>query len=310
MKGLLIMNISLFTGQGSQTPGMGKDIAESFPSASKIYDIASEILERDMRAICFESSAEELSRTINAQPAIMINSLASVTAAMEKGFAFQGVAGHSLGEYAALAISGTVSPEDAFRLIKARAEAMEEAARQSKGAMAAVMKLAPEKIEEICSQAENYVTAVNYNSPQQTVIAGTPEGIEEVTAKFAELKARVVPLAVAGAFHSKLMQSAADKFYEAAKTINFKSPEVKYYSNVTGGELTDFSDMPSLLAKHIVSPVRFTSELAAMQADGAELFVEFGPGKALTGLVKKTLKGVTAVNIDSLAALEGAEIYG
>ncbi len=304
------MNISLFTGQGSQTPGMGKDIAESFPSASKIYDIASEILERDMRAICFESSAEELSRTINAQPAIMINSLASVTAAMEKGFAFQGVAGHSLGEYAALAISGTVSPEDAFRLIKARAEAMEEAARQSKGAMAAVMKLAPEKIEEICSQAENYVTAVNYNSPQQTVIAGTPEGIEEVTAKFAELKARVVPLAVAGAFHSKLMQSAADKFYEAAKTINFKSPEVKYYSNVTGGELTDFSDMPSLLAKHIVSPVRFTSELAAMQADGAELFVEFGPGKALTGLVKKTLKGVTAVNIDSLAALEGAEIYG
>lgn len=310
MKGLLIMNISLFTGQGSQTPGMGKDIAESFPSASKIYDIASEILERDMRAICFESSAEELSRTINAQPAIMINSLASVTAAMEKGFAFQGVAGHSLGEYAALAISGTVSPEDAFRLIKARAEAMEEAARQSKGAMAAVMKLAPEKIEEICSQAENYVTAVNYNSPQQTVIAGTPEGIEEVTAKFAELKARVVPLAVAGAFHSKLMQSAADKFYEAAKTINFKSPEVKYYSNVTGGELTDFSDMPSLLAKHIVSPVRFTSELAAMQADGAELFVEFGPGKTLTGLVKKTLKGVTAVNIDSLAALEGAEIYG
>ena len=304
------MNISLFTGQGSQTPGMGKDIAESFPSASKIYDNASEILERDMRAICFESSAEELSRTINAQPAIMINSLASVTAAMEKGFAFQGVAGHSLGEYAALAISGTVSPEDAFRLIKARAEAMEEAARQSKGAMAAVMKLAPEKIEEICSQAENYVTAVNYNSPQQTVIAGTPEGIEEVTAKFAELKARVVPLAVAGAFHSKLMQSAADKFYEAAKTINFKSPEVKYYSNVTGGELTDFSDMPSLLAKHIVSPVRFTSELAAMQADGAELFVEFGPGKALTGLVKKTLKGVTAVNIDSLAALEGAEIYG
>ena len=304
------MNISLFTGQGSQTPGMGKDIAESFPSASKIYDIASEILERDMRAICFESSAEELSRTINAQPAIMINSLASVTAAMEKGFAFQGVAGHSLGEYAALAISGTVSPEDAFRLIKARAEAMEEAARQSKGAMAAVMKLAPEKIVEICSQAENYVTAVNYNSPQQTVIAGTPEGIEEVTAKFAELKARVVPLAVAGAFHSKLMQSAADKFYEAAKTINFKSPEVKYYSNVTGGELTDFSDMPSLLAKHIVSPVRFTSELAAMQADGAELFVEFGPGKTLTGLVKKTLKGVTAVNIDSLAALEGAEIYG
>ena len=310
MKGLLIMNISLFTGQGSQTPGMGRDIAEAFPSTAKIYDTASEILGRDMRAICFESSAEELSKTINAQPAIMINSLASVTAAMEKGFAFQGVAGHSLGEYAALTISGMVTLEDAFRLIKARSEAMEEATQQSKGAMAAVMKIAPEKVEEICSQAENYVTAVNYNSPQQTVIAGTPEGIEEVTAKFAELKARVIPLAVAGAFHSKLMQSAADKFYETAKTISFKAPDVKYYSNVTGGELTDFSDMPSLLAKHIVSPVLFTSELAAMQADGAELFVEFGPGKTLTGLVKKTLKGVAAVNIDSLESLEGAEIYG
>lgn len=304
------MNISLFTGQGSQIPGMGRDIAEAFSSTAEIYDTASEILCRDMRAVCFESSAEELSKTINAQPAIMINSLASVTAAMEKGFAFQGVAGHSLGEYAALAISGMVTLEDAFRLIKTRSEAMEEATRQSKGAMAAVMKLAPEKIEEICAQAENYVTAVNYNSPQQTVIAGTPEGIEEVSAKFAELKARVIPLAVAGAFHSKLMQTAADKFYETAKNINFKAPDVKYYSNVTGGELTDFSDMPSLLAKHIVSPVRFTSELAAMQADGAELFAEFGPGKTLTGLVKKTLKGVTAVNIDSLEALEGAEIYG
>jgi [acyl-carrier-protein] S-malonyltransferase len=187
---------------------------------------------------------------------------------------------------------------------------MEAATAEQKGAMAAVMKLAPEKIEEICANASNYVTAVNYNSPQQTVIAGTPEGIAEVSEIFAELKARVVPLNVAGAFHSKLMQSAADKFYETAKTITFNAPQVKYYSNVTGGELTDFSDMAAILAKHIVSPVRFTSELAAMQEAGADTFVEFGPGKTLTGLVKKTLKGVNALNIENLAGLEGAEIYG
>ncbi len=304
------MTISLFVGQGSQIQGMGKDIAEAFPKTAELYDTASDILGRDMRKLCFESPIEELSKTINAQPAIMLTSLVCLNAAIEKGYKFDGVAGHSLGEYAALVSSGMVSAEDGFKLIKARAEAMEAATAEQKGAMAAVMKLAPEKIEEICDNASNYVTAVNYNSPQQTVIAGTPEGIAEVSEVFAELKARVVPLKVAGAFHSKLMQSAADKFYETAKTITFNAPKVKYYSNVTGGELTDFSDMASLLAQHIVSPVRFTSELAAMQEAGADTFVEFGPGKTLTGLVKKTLSGVTALNIENLAGLEGAEIYG
>lgn len=303
------MTISLFSGQGSQIAGMGKDIAEAFPKTAELYDIASDILGRDMRAVCFDSSQEELSRTINAQPAIMLTSLVGISSAVEKGFKFNGVAGHSLGEYAALVISGMVSVEDGFRLIKARSEAMEQATQEQKGAMAAVMKIAPEKIEEICSQAENYVVPVNYNSPQQTVIAGTPEGIVEVSEKFAELKARVITLNVAGAFHSELMKSAAEKFYETAKTITFKSPNVKYYSNVTGGELTDFSDMAGLLAKHIVSPVRFTSELDAMQKDGADKFVEFGAGKTLTGLVKKTLKGVTALSIENLESLEGADIY-
>ncbi|MBE6864977.1 MAG: ACP S-malonyltransferase [Ruminococcus sp.] len=300
------MTISLFSGQGSQYSGMGKDILDSMPELGAVYDTGSEILGRDLREICFSASDEELARTINAQPAIMATSIVCLKAAQSKGFGFEGVAGHSLGEYAAMYASGMISLEDAFVLIKARAEAMEEATKASKGAMAAIMKIAPEKVEEVCSGAENYVTAVNYNSPVQTVIAGTPEGIGEVSPIFAEMKARVITLNVAGAFHSKLMQSAADKFYETAKNIRFSAPQVKYYSNVTGGELTDFSDMASLLAKHIVSPVRFTSELAAMQADGADRFVEFGPGKTLTGLVKKTLKDVTAVNVenaDTLASL-------
>lgn len=300
------MTISLFSGQGSQVPGMGKDIAESSAELMSILETGSDILGRDLKKICFDISAEELSRTVNAQPAIMAMSLMCLRAAEQKGFSFDGVAGHSLGEYAAMQASGMISLEDAFRLIKARAEAMDEAANANKGAMAAVMKLAPEKIAEVCDNAKEYAAAVNYNSPQQTVVAGTPEGIAEVSAVFAEMGARVVTLNVAGAFHSRLMQSAADKFYETAKTISFKAPQVRYYSNVTGGELTDFSDMPSLLAKHIVSPVRFTSELAAMQKAGADTFYEFGPGKTLTGLVKKTLKGVTAANIENMKNLEEA----
>jgi [acyl-carrier-protein] S-malonyltransferase len=183
---------------------------------------------------------------------------------------------------------------------------MDEAANANKGSMAAILKLSPEKITEVCNNAKEYAAAVNFNSPMQTVVAGTPEGIDEVSAVFTELGARVVKLNVAGAFHSKLMQTAADKFYETARTITFKKPQVKYYSNVTGGELTDFSDMAGLLAKHIVSPVLFTSELTAMQTAGADKFIEFGPGKTLTGLVKKTLSGVKAANVEDLKSLEGA----
>ena len=304
------MTISLFSGQGSQYQGMGKDILDAMPELSVIFDTGSEILGKDLRKICFDADDSELSRTVNAQPAIMSVSILCLEAAKAKGFRFDGVAGHSLGEYAAMYASGMVSLENAFRLIKARSEAMEEATTLSKGAMAAIMKIAPEQVEEVCAAAKEYAAAVNYNSPVQTVVAGTPEGIAEVSEVFAGMKARVIPLNVAGAFHSKLMQPAADKFYETAKTIAFNAPDCKYYSNVTGGELTDFSDMASLLAKHIVSPVRFTSELAAMQNAGADRFVEFGPGKTLTGLVKKTLKDVSALNIENLAGLEGADIYG
>ena len=296
------MTIALFSGQGSQQVGMGKDFAE-IPEVKSIIETGSEILGRDIMSILTEIPQEELNLTINAQPAIMTVSLMALRSAEMKGFTFDGVAGHSLGEYAGMQASGMITLEDAFRLIKARSEAMDEASRNNKGTMAAVMKIAPETVAEVCEKAKNYVSAVNYNSPVQTVIAGTPEGVAEVSEIFTGMKARVVPLSVAGAFHSKLMQSAAEKFYETAKTITFKSPEVKYYSNVTGGELTDFSDMPELLAKHIVSPVKFTSELNAMYQAGADKFVEFGAGKTLTGLVKKTLKGVTAFSIENVEGL-------
>ncbi len=298
------MNIALFSGQGSQYTGMTKDLYEYDSSLSAIFDTASEVIGKDIKDICFNADESVLGQTANSQPAIMTASLVCLESAKKKGFEFSGVAGHSLGEYAAMVASGVVTMEDGFRLIKARAEAMDKAAKANQGSMAAVLKLSPEQIEEVCRSVDGYVVPVNYNSPQQTVIAGTVEAVQKASEKFSEMKARVVPLKVASAFHSKLMESASKEFYETAKNIRFNKPQVKYYSNVTGTELTDFSDMPSLLAKHIVSPVLFTSELNAMKNEGFTEFYEFGPNKVLTGLVRKTLKDVKAVNIENLKTLE------
>ena len=303
------MTIALFSGQGSQYPGMAKDIVEANPELGAVYDKGSEILGKDLRAISFDSTPEELALTTNAQPAVMAASMVCLLAAHKKGFRYQAVAGHSLGEYTAMYAAGILSPEEAFRIIKARSEAMDEAAREHKGSMAAVMKIEPKQVEEICSKAKHYVVPVNYNSPQQTVIAGTPEGLEEVAPMFAELKAKVVPLKVAGAFHSRLMKSAGDKFYEKVKDAEFRKPVagIKFFSNFLGNEFTDFEHFPSMLARHISSPVRFTNELDAIKKAGFDTFVEFGPGKTLTGLVKKTLGDVTAFNIENAETLEKAE---
>ena len=236
----------------------------------------------------------------------MTTSLICLEAAKKRGFTYDAVAGHSLGEYAAMVASGMLSLEDGFRVIKARSEAMDAAAKAADGAMCAILKLAPAEVERICQETEGYVIPANYNSSVQTVIAGDRDAVEKAAAACAALKARAVPLAVASAFHTKLMQPAADTFYKAIQNVKFSAPTVPFYSNVLGAVRTDFSDMPKALAEHIVSPVRFTDELAAMQAAGIDTFVEFGPKSVLTGLVKKTLKGVTAKNVENVDTLEGA----
>ena len=301
------MIISLFSGQGSQYPGMGHDITEAFPQLCSLYDNASDILGKDLKSICFDASQDELTATVYAQPAVMITSLVCLEAAKLSGFSFDAVAGHSLGEYAALVASGMVSFEDGFRLIKARSEAMDSATRSSKGTMCAILRTSPEKVELFCKNAKSgYVAAVNYNSPVQTVIAGQPDAVKEVSENLRSDGAAVVELNVAGAFHSQLMQPAAELFYETAKNITFHKPQVRFFSNVLGAELSDFSDIPSLLAKHIVSPVRFTDEMLDMNAKGFDSFYEFGPGKVLTGLVRKNLKGkqFSAFNVENLDSLK------
>lgn len=294
----------LFSGQGSQYQGMGEKIYNENPSAyEKIFEAGSDILGFDLKNTMFTAEMAELSRTAVSQPVIFTMSLLCAEKFKNEGNEFTAVAGHSLGEYAALVISGAVSLETGFGLIKNRAMCMEKAAVKNGGKMAAVMSADVALIENICEEVRNggdYVTPVNYNSKQQTVIAGSESGIAKASEKLtASGVKRVIPLAVAAAFHSEFMKEAADEFKSLISTVEFKVPEKKFYSNVTGGLLTDFSDIHDILSCHICSPVRFTDELNAMKTDGIDTFVECGPGKTLVGLVKKTLDDVTATAMDA-----------
>ena len=298
--------VFLFAGQGSQTPGMAVELVHESASAAKVFDCASEVLGFDLLDKCANGTPEELAATTVAQPAIMATSLAALACVRERGIEAEAVAGHSLGEYAAMVTAGMLSMEDGFKLIAHRAAAMGKCAANGGGSMAAIMGLPADEIAAVCEEIPGYVLPVNYNSTAQTVIAGESDAVAAACEKFVAMCKKAVPLKVAAAFHSKLMQPAADEFYQAAKSFTFNKPTLEFYSNLTGGLLEDFSDMPGYLAKHIVSPVRFTSELAALQAAGYTRYLELGPGKTLTSLVKRTLTGVTAQNVENAKTLAKA----
>lgn len=277
---------------------MGKELLEAVPRARRIWEAGSDILGFDLEDACLNYSPEQLADTRVSQPAILSVSLIALEAVQELGVHADMVGGHSLGEYAAMKAAGMLTLEDVFRVIRARARAMADCAASHPGAMAAVMAPA-EEIESACASAAGYVVPVNYNSPQQTVIAGEPAAVEQVMEHFAGQGRRCVRLAVSAAFHTGLMQTAADEFREAIASVPFTAPKVDFYSNTTGERLTDVTDMPGYLARHLVSPVRFTRELEQMRLAGADRFVECGPNKVLTGLVRKTLEGVTAWNVEN-----------
>ena len=276
----------IFPGQGSQFPGMGKALYERSAEARALMDKADEILGFPITDIMFGESAEDLKATRVTQPAIFIH---SVVLALCSGLETPAmVAGHSLGEFSALAAAGAMDFEDALRLVAVRASAMQKCCEQAPGAMAAVINLAAETIEEICATCTGIVIPANYNSDGQVVISGEAEAVAEACAKMKEAGAkRALPLPVSGAFHSPLMEPARLELAEAIDKTPFQVTVCPVYQNVTALPTTDPAVIKDNLLRQLTSPVRWTQTVRNMVADGADSFLEIGPGTVLQGLVHR-----------------------
>ena len=276
----------VFPGQGSQFSGMGKELYDASPAARALFEEADRVLGFEISKIMFEGSAEELKQTKVTQPAVFIHSVAAAVALGEE-FTPQMVAGHSLGEFSALVAAGALSFESGLRLVYARAMAMQKACEEVPSTMAAILALPDEKVEEVCEGIEG-VVAANYNCPGQVVISGTVEGVRKACAALKDAGAkRALPLAVSGGFHSPCMASAREELRAAIEQTEFATPRCPIYQNVDAKPHTSPEEIKANLIAQLTSPVRWTQSVRAMLADGAEEFVECGPGAVLTGLISK-----------------------
>lgn len=281
------MKAFVFPGQGAQFVGMGKDLYEQNETAREMFEKANEVLGFRITDLMFNGTEEDLRQTKVTQPAIFLHSVI-LAKTMGEDFKPDMVAGHSLGEFSALVAAGALSFEEGLKLVSARAHAMQEACEMRPSTMAAVLALPDEKVEEICAQVNDIVAPANYNCPGQVVISGTVEGIDAACEKLLEAGAkRALKLKVGGAFHSPLMQPAADKLAAAIEVAEFNTPICPVYQNVDGKPHTDPKEIKENLLKQLTAPVRWTYDVQAMIADGADSFTELGPGSVLQGLVKK-----------------------
>lgn len=294
----------VFSGQGAQYSGMGRELYDASAAAKATYDMADSVRKGTSKQ-CFEGTAEELSKTVNTQPCVFTADLAAAYALVEKGICPDCVAGFSLGEIAAIAFSKMLSDEQAFKLVCRRGELMDKAAEKNPGAMAAVLKIPPEKVEEICEKFDK-TYPVNYNSPAQTVVATTSANVDAFCEAVKAEGGRSSVLAVSGAFHSPFMADAAQGLAEYMQDIEFAQPEVKIYSNVTAKPYE--GDFKALIKAQVESPVRWQNIVENMIADGVDTFIEVGVGKTLTGLIKRISRDVKTFKVETPVDIENLDI--
>jgi [acyl-carrier-protein] S-malonyltransferase len=300
----------IFPGQGSQHAGMGRDLADNFPAARAVFDEVDQALGFSLSALCFDGPEEDLQLTANTQPATLTVSVAAYRALAEKGVRPDFVAGHSLGEYSALVAAGALSLTDAVRLVRKRGQLMQEATPVGVGAMAAILGIDAEKVTAACAAAaQNQVCApANFNSPTQIVIAGHKEAVERAVEECKARGARrAIMLKVSAPFHSSLMLPAQEKMTGPLTATTFKNLAIPVVNNVDAAIVTDGEQARAALIRQITAPVRWTDSVQRMFAHGADTFIEVGPGKVLSGLVKamakEAEKDVRSLNVEDQASL-------
>ena len=298
----------LFPGQGAQVVGMGKDIYKNYEEARKIYDRVSEIAGIDVKKLCFEGPEEDLNKTENTQLAILTTSLAILEVLKANDVEAQIAVGLSLGEYAALIYAGIINFEDGIKLIQKRGYYMGNLLPDEEFAMAAVIGMDSIKIEEVCqeiSKEGKFIVPANYNCTLQTVISGEKNAIEEAITKLKEAGAkRVIPLKTSGPFHTVKLEKAKEAYEKELEAIEFKKGNVKVIKNIDGTYYSEKDNMKDILSRHIISSVRFDKAIRLMQEENVDEYIEIGPGRTLTGFIKKDNKEAKTYNINNLESLE------
>lgn len=295
----------IFPGQGSQYIGMGKDFYENIPVCRSVYETASRAAELDVPFLCFEEN-DKLNITEYTQIAMLATEVAILRALEERGIRADVTAGLSLGEYGALAVSGVMSDEDLFRLIRKRGIYMQEAVPKG-GAMTAVLGLDTDTIEKVCNETEGIVSIANYNCPGQTVITGEEAAVQAAAEKLSASGAkRCVALKVSGPFHSPMLAGAGERLGRELKNITLQEMKIPYLANVTADYVKETAQIKELLAKQVASSVKWQQSVERMIEDGVTTFVEIGPGRTLAGFLRKINRDVRVINVEKLEDLENA----
>lgn len=297
----------VFPGQGSQSPGMGKELAENFPAARQVFEEADDALGFAISRLCFDGPAEDLQLTENTQPAILTVSVAAFRAMQEAGIyppAF--VAGHSLGEYSALVAAGALSLSEAVRTVRARGRYMQEAVPVGTGAMAAVIGGDLEAIKRICAEArgDQVCSIANINAPNQIVIAGNTEAVDRAVELLSGVARKVVKLKVSAPFHCALMKPAQDKLAPDLAALDFSGPSMPVVTNVDARATTAPDELRDALVRQVSAPVRWVESMQLLMSHGVDTFVEAGPGKVLSGLMRQISRDVKMLNVEDAASLQ------
>ncbi len=297
----------VFPGQGAQYVGMAKDIVDNYPVAAEVFDIASNRLGYDMKELVFEGPEEKLKITQNTQPAILTASWAIYKAVETAGVKPDYTAGLSLGEFTAHVLAGSLDFADAAALVEKRGKFMQEEVPEGVGGMTAVIALDEDTVEAVCKEVSDtgYVACANYNCPGQIVISGELKALAAAGELLAEKGAkRVIPLKVSAPFHCNLLKGAGEKLANELESVNIGSMEIPVYANVTGEKISDVSEIKGLLVDQVSNTVKWTNTIKNMIAAGVDTFIEIGPGKVLSGLIKKTDRNVKIMNVENMETLE------